>query len=386
MIRKLRLLDFLNPLVSFNLSYLVFISAAPFIFWILEIELGYEKGTYFCIYSYPLFFSFMFILVQALITKNKFKLVKIETKLKPNKFIINSFLGVLGFYMLFYIAGDIPLFHNNAETYRVQFAKGKGTFILLFTALIYYGSLNYIIIKGVNLISIFLILVGLSTILFLGFRSPALYFLIACLLAFSSNNKKLLSRGALNYKLIIILVLLFPISSLIGLYRLGFTLSSSLELLVNMKHLFLVNSDNLNLIISKYNPSDYQYGKSFINDFLVAIPGTNNEFSGVKLKDYLGVNFVGQTMTVTLPGEGYINFGYLGVIMHSIFMGTIISVLNELFRTNNKMTSRFLLIVLNIFCFRIVTGGIMPILIFSIIPIIIIMFLNSFTFKYESIS
>lgn len=383
----MRLFDLMNPIISFNISYLVFISGAPIVFLMLGVDLGYQKDTYLYIYSYPFFCTIAFVFFQLILSNKKLKLNKTDKLLNKNfKYLINFSFGVLGFYYLFYQAGSIPLLSENAETLRVEFSRGKGTKILLFTALIYYGSINYVINKGLNFKSIIIIVLGSSTILFLGFRSPAFYYLISCFLGYNSNNKKYLSKGAFNYKILIILGLLFPVASLIGLYRSGFTLSSSLELFINMKHLFLVNSNNFNLIVEGYRQIDFQYGASFINDFLVGIPGSDNEFSGVKLKKYLGVDFIGQTMTVTLPGEGYINLGGLGVILHSIFLGFIISFLNELFRIKNNTSNRFYLVILNIVSFRIVTGGIMPILIFVAVPIMIITVINSLNFKLNNYS
>jgi hypothetical protein len=344
------------------------------------------KKTLIYIYTVTLFSVRLHLFFFSLfLRKRKFKLNKIKSLTNKNfKYFINFSAGLLGFYYLFYQADSIPLLSDNAETLRVEFSKGKGTKILLFTALIYYGSINYFINNRLNLKSFILILLGTSTILFLGFRSPAFYYLLACFLGYSSNNIKYLTKGTINYKLILILTILFPIASLIGLYRAGFSPSSSLELFINMKHLFLVNSNNFNWIVEGYRETDFQYGASFINDFLVGIPGSNNEFSGVKLKKYLGIDFIGQTMTVTLPGEGFINLGGLGVILHSIILGFIISFLNELFRIKNNTSNRFYLVILNIFCLRIVTGGIMPILIFVVIPIMIIAAINSLSFKHNN--
>ena len=160
---------------------------------------------------------------------SKFKLTEVQVFDNQNcKSVANFSIGILGFYYLFYTGGNIPLLSDNAEIFRIEFSKGKGTQILLFTALIYYGSLNYIIINGLNLKSIIIIVLGSTTILMLGYRSPAFYYLIACFLAFYSNNKSYLNKGKFNYKLILLLLLLLPISAIIGLLRAGFTPTSLL--------------------------------------------------------------------------------------------------------------------------------------------------------------
>ena len=86
-----------------------------------------------------------------------------------------------------------------------------------------------------------------------------------------------------------------------------------------------MNVYNLNEIVS-YFPKrvDFYYGKSFLNDFSVAIPGSKVDFLGKELKNLLELDFAGEGVTVTAPGEGYVNFGIFGVIIHAAFLWFIL--------------------------------------------------------------
>jgi oligosaccharide repeat unit polymerase len=375
MLRKVRFLDPLNPLITFMGSYFIFILLSPLTNLFMGQLSSHKKTTLLYSLAYLLMFCIGFLSAQIAAKNPKNKLQKIDNQNITN-FNIYIFLGLIGFLYLYVSGGAIPLLHETPESFRVSFARGKGEFILISTALLYYGNLKNIIANKTTILTFLKVIVSATFIMFMGWRSPALYFLVACFLATLFRDSFYLSKSRVKLKYILLPPVLLIFSSVIGLLRYGIQPRSILELTINIRHLFRVNFENFHLILTKFRSDDFFLGSSYLNDFLVMIPGLDREFTGNLLKKMLGMKFTGETMTITLPGEAYINFGFMGVFVFAAITGFVISFCNERLRSKNRINDRILLIVLNLFSIRIVTGGITPILIFTVAPILAVMLID----------
>lgn len=98
---------------------------------------------------------------------------------------------------------------------------------------------------------------------------------------------------------------------------------------------FQVGSINLNYVYLVFpDRVDFQYGYTFLINLKMLLPGSDPDFT-LWLKDCIGISFAGGGVTPTLIGEGYINFGFLGIILFSFVVGLIAQKLNYLYFKNN---------------------------------------------------
>ena len=113
--------------------------------------------------------------------------------------------------------------------------------------------------------------------------------------------------------------------------------------------LFRVGSgatDGLHYIIHTYEPRvGLQLGSTIINDIQslfgkLGIPVFSDQSLGQQIaKDLLGQRYNGEQAAVTLAGELYLNFGYLGLIIGSVAIG---SLLQWIYVTSLKSKANFL--------------------------------------------
>ena len=90
------------------------------------------------------------------------------------------------------------------------------------------------------------------------------------------------------------------------------------------------------------------------------LPGTEAKFLGVLLKELLVLEFEGERMTVTSPGEGYVNFGLIGLVIHAVIVAVALSSINYLCIRKRSIIFKFIRIFFVIYSPVLVTGGISP--------------------------
>jgi hypothetical protein len=287
--------------------------------------------------------------------------------------VLNLLLLVALFWFgqYFLKAGGLVIFLENSESLRIKLSSGKGEYILLSTAVLYVD----IFYRRTMRMSIFILFVLLYFILIIGigWRSPGMYFLIWAFLARASKksfNFKIKKRHGIAG------VFLLFASSYVGLIRAGIAVNRIGDLLWNIRHLFTVNISNLEKVVGYTDRTFYRLGWSYLNDLSVALPGLGTKFTGVYMKAWTNSHFEGETMTLTLPGELYLNFGLLGLVSLVLFFPMFIRLTECYLLARGKDIHSFLWVALAIFLFRISTGGIMPILIFQLIPLLLIYFLT----------
>ncbi len=294
------------------------------------------------------------------------------------------------FLLLFYIkAGTIVALEENVEDLRVTTKAGIGKYIVIGNAFFTVSLcfLHALLVK-VNVKKLFkyliYILTFLSFLLLLGtgYRSPFAYMAVSIILTRYFVSEKYEVFKKLSFKFVIFGLLFFAFLLLLGYLR--HEEKFAISVIVFLWG-FLVQVLNLNTIVEAF-PSQFAflYGASFINDFLVSFPGSDRVFLGVYLKELLSLSFKGEGMTVTAPGEGYINFGISGVIYHALLLGLFCGFIYERYCIKRDLGSRVILFLFSINIAKIVTSGIMPAVLFSIAPQLTLAYLFLFIVRHYS--
>ncbi len=97
-----------------------------------------------------------------------------------------------------------------------------------------------------------------------------------------------------------------------------------------------IGSINLNYVYLVFpNKTSFQYGKTYLINFIMLRPGPDDDFT-LWLKKQIGLSFIGGGVTPTLLGEGYMNFGYVGIFLLPFIVGIISNILNQKYMYNKK--------------------------------------------------
>lgn len=362
---------------------------------IFEINLDLNYKTVIVVFLYPIIFLISSHLMINIILLKKPK--KIENRLKFNLSnnkvfyfsILFYFFGIMLFFVTYTKIGYIPALMDNVDGGRVDAKAGLGSFILLGTAFLYTSAIfGFAYFDKLTIIKkFFLVIILISSCIViggLGFRGPVAYLVLYILLVKFFLSKEYINLNKIPYRFFIYGFLFIILLSIIDFVRHGneFSLNSLSQIYWTMT----VNLYNLNNIVIFFENNDFFYGKSFIDDMLVAFPGSDTKFFGVVLKDLLDLDFAGEGMTVTAPGEGYANGGFIGVFFHAIFFGILYGLIYEYLSRKETISSRILMIIIVISFSKVVASGFMPSLIFTIAPtlLISIMFIYLTRMKNEN--
>lgn len=377
------MLNVLNPAVTFMLGYTLF-----FIYPILFVPFGDYFGlslsvdVYKSVFLYALAFVVTNIYVSSMLQRKGMQPSSISYNLSAynvTRLIYFFFIvGFITYILIFYRIGFIPIMHPNAEVVRVTAKQGMGYFYLLGAAFLYVSAAfsaayfhklsrlhNYIFIC-MSLLSFFLIL-GL------GYRGPALMIILTYLYCVYVLNDNFIKKRVISIKLVLSCLLLFVILVVVGIYRhenQDFT-----GIMFRVYWILSVNLSNLNDIVNYFKYNEFRFFSTILNDFLVAVPGFNTQFFGNELKYLLRMNFKGEGVTVTAPGEGYANLGFVGVVIHASILGSLCAFFYRYLIYKGTIVSFLLLAFISLNVWRVAAGGIMPMVIFSLIPILLVFFI-----------
>jgi len=395
--RKIRLLDILHPTIFFIWFYFLYLGFSLglniFLQNISFINLHISSETIFIVLLYPFVFIIASYIFSILLIQKKPMQIKLNLTNDLNRKKVYFFgvffllIGILLFILTYAKIGFIPLFMEDADSGRVSAKAGLGKYILLGTAFIYVSMIfmfsYYNLFNRLKKLSLFIfLLVGSLFIVGIGFRGPVAYLLLYVLLIRFFMSSEYKRRQQIPYRFLFYGIFGLLLLSVADFLRHGN--SFSLDAFAQIYWTITVNLYNLNNIVEHFNSNNYFYGSSFITDSLVAIPGTGEQFLGVKLKDIIGLGFAGEGMTVTAPGEGYVNGGVIGVAFHALFFGLLFGITYEYFSRKNMISQRLLMLIIVISFSKVVVGGFMPMLIFTLIPTLIIALLFIYLTKEKN--
>lgn len=386
--RVFRGLDILNPSSFFIILYVFYLLLAPLINEILKfsfdteiLPIDYNVKSLYILLVFLIFFVFSaYVLTPVLFNYKPLKNRGVTPNLNKKKALIVIILASIIVYLvhLYYFSkiGFLPLLHPDAGMVRVTAKKGYGGLLLLATGLAFTVTMiSSVIYRRSNRLCKFILIlnvVSLAVIVMLvGFRGPAAYLILIFFLSLYFTSDKYYSKFSIGLKWVFYGVLFLIILSLIDYLRYGnsFSISGLFQTFWTMT----VNFYNFNMIYEYYSSHELLYGYSLITDFLVAVPGVPSEFMGVKLVNILNLSFDGEGMTVTAPGEAYLNFGVPGVLLYAILLGLTCELLHYYFTKSGTESAHIYLLFFSFSMSKISVAGIMPTVIFTIIPTVIML-------------
>jgi oligosaccharide repeat unit polymerase len=284
-------------------------------------------------------------------------------------------IGMLSMAVFYAKAGGIPALAPNVEMARVTMKQGLGRYILLGGGFFTLGVIYlHLVLIGKHPRFLLHVLVwgltGVATAVMMGvgFRAPAAFVLVTMLLARVIFSDGYQQRNRLPLRWVIVGVGLFVLLALIGYYRNTgqFTLDVRVVIWPAVVHV-----GNLQTILTEFDNTSFFLGSSFVDDLMAGVPGVPGEFLGDYLKKLFDLEFPGGGITVTAPGEAYVNFGMPGVVLHAVVMGLFAGGVYETLAGTKDVHSRILLLLVSLNMARMVTSGIVPILYFSFLPALI---------------
>lgn len=283
------------------------------------VQIGYLMQDYYSYYeslskvSQNIIMMYNFIMPVIIylgFNKKKIKVTELKQVQYQRSWIFLLFLaGVAAISLFFLSVGSIPLFASDGENFRVEAVQGRG-FLVIIAATCFQVS-TVLAYKKTD--RIMFVMVGVPLLLGTGFRSSALSLILLSFLVYQVGY----GRRFLLKSVFIVIFLLF-LYALIGVIR------SSTNWQFNTLYMpimwrFYVNSSNFNMIVERYPINELQLGLSFFKDFSVILPGAQKSFM-LQLKDIMNVYFAGGSITPTVFGEGYYNWGLIGAILWPILV------------------------------------------------------------------
>jgi oligosaccharide repeat unit polymerase len=378
--RRFALFNLLHPASFFMGFYLVFLVLGPvfLLFFPQNLPLEIEHETLGVILLYGACFLLASVSVPMLFGVRPARTARVELSGLYGWWTVGMLLWSIGMLsmMVFYAkAGGVPALAANVEMARVTMKQGLGRYILLgggfFTLGLIYLHLT-LIGKYHRPWAHMLVwaMTGVAALMLMGvgFRAPAAFMLVTTLLArviFSDGYQK---RSRLQLRWVVLGIGLFIVLALVGYYR------NTGQFMLDLKVIIwpaVVHVGNLQTILAEFDNTSHFLGSSFVHDLMVGVPGVPGEFLGDYLKKLFELEFPGGGITVTAPGEAYVNFGIPGVVLHAVFMGLFAGGAYEILAKRNDAQSRILLLLVSLNMARMVTSGIVPIMYFGFLPAVI---------------
>lgn len=277
-------------------------------------------------------------------------------------------LGAVGVALFIVKCGGILWLRSDFDDFRINTRAGIGWLVLLSIVFTTYATIAlfsyYLILKRLNWLACLVALLGVLLLLQFGNRAPGFEVVVCCGFIFCWHRWRkipilLLFSGG---------VLIFVLLGVMQVVRQGISGDFLMVMLQSIWRPF-VNIQNFDLIVNSF-PSrvDFLQGQSFLMDLAVLAPGYQANF-GSWLKDELGLDFTGGSVTVTHLGELYANFGILGVLAGSFLLGVALDLLSQYSRRFYRdYTSYPLIFAIAITCKAIVSSGFVSPVLYIMVP------------------
>jgi oligosaccharide repeat unit polymerase len=280
-------------------------------------------------------------------------------------------IGVAIHLAYFARVGFIPALHPDAASVRVSAKQGSGALVIVATAFLYSAIIVWFSYwNQTGFISRVLTTAGLTiavgVIAGVGFRGPAGYALLAAVFSIVFHGNKYSKYKRISVGLLLWGAILIVVMTVLDRVRYGE--GFHFEQILHLAWTLLVNPANLTALIEHFDSHDFLYGSSFLSDLYAAIPGLNGSFLGVHLKEQLGMTFIGEGFTVTVVGEGYVNGGTWGVVLHAFLLGILLEAAYQALARRGSQTDAMFLILLTLSASRIPVAGVTPIIFFMFAP------------------
>lgn len=382
--RKIRLFNVLHPAIFFLVAFVFFLMLYPFF---LERYFPFFETTaktnallvvYLLAFILAAHFAPNFLLVRTFPKlKDVVPNVRMDLKYWKRAFYL-FFVSGIAMYLFVYLfkMKTIPIFLDDLESARVGAKAGLGKYILIGNALIsvslvYRFAVEKFVLNKIKLISIVYLLVGVFFVMGIGFRGPAAYLVVSCFLAYLIFTQKYLNRQGISFRYILTGILFIVFLSLLGYYR--HTGEFSFRAIGSTAWTTAVNVSNLEAIVYNTDNHDgFYYGQTVLKDLGMTIGLHEEGFTGVVLKEKYRLKFEGEGMTITSPGEAYMNFGWFGILIHAMFLGTFAGFFYEIVIRSGKLSWFVILVLFSLNFSRLAVGGIVAPGLFFLVPQLIL--------------
>ncbi|GEM_PF-5899065 len=321
------------------------------------------------------------ILTTDILKKQMFLSDVVSAKLivKNTKYIPNGKLFIYVGFMLFAIyylsVGNIPLLVSGADDFRVEALKGKGYIFLVGYAFIFNGLVfNFFcnFKRGKLRESYLLFILSIIIILGSGYRGNAFKILLLLIVLYVFSKYKRIKV----VKTSILILILFSLVAIVGFFRSSGQVNITLDIIVRVTlWRFFVNIYNLQNISNYVLYNSILMGKTYIMDLKTLLPGYQMSSSNY-MKNVLGLKFTGGGITPTIFGESLINFGvFYGTICIFLVFVAVKALQNHYMKKihlNQRFLSLHLIIVIAYSIDPLIGSGIMPMILFSLLPMLLI--------------
>ncbi|SDD71893.1 oligosaccharide repeat unit polymerase [Pricia antarctica] len=382
--RKIRLFNVLHPAIFFLVAFVFFLMFYPFAleryfpFFDTTLKTRGLLATYLIVFILAAHLAPIYLLVKTFPNlKDMVTHVRMDIKYWKRAFYLFFLSGVaLYLFIYFFKMGTIPIFLDDLESARVGAKAGLGKYILIGNALIsvslvYRFAIEKFVLNKIKLISILYLLVGVFFVMGIGFRGPAAYLVVSCFLAYLIFTQKYLEEQGISFRYILTGIFFIVFLSLLGYYR--HTGELSYRAIGSTAWTTAVNVSNLeDIVYNTDKTDDFYYGQTVLSDLGMAAGLHEKGFTGVILKDKYQLEFEGEGMTITSPGEAYMNFGWFGIVLHALFLGTLAGLFYEIIIRSGKLSWFVILVLFSLNFSRLAVGGIVAPGLFFLVPQLIL--------------
>lgn len=308
---------------------------------------------------------YSFVLKGKVINTNSYRLNnQISYRSENLIFIILSII----LFLYFLYATGFNFLNPEHHFDRVSKQAGFGYLKILIISLIFVSTPLFFY-NNISLgIKIVLFLISLIILLGFGFRAQAIKFMLLLFFSYYAITKKDLQLK----KLFIIGLSLYSLIVIIGILRLGITENYLDFFLRRFLWRPFITLDNFNALYESFNQDsvEFLYGKSILYDLSTVIPGAGKS-SLVYYNELVGaIDFKGATITPSINGILYSNFGLLGVIILTPIIPFFFLIVGAYLYNKKSITKdRLILYIFVIISIKgTATTGIILSIIFQIIP------------------
>lgn len=389
--------NFFNPISYSTIIYIFFSFLGNCIYTQVELysnsfAIFYISNTYLIFHAIGIY-TFSILNGTFVMWNKKYAILHINKILNlqsKQKFDIYIYLLIGGSLLLFihyiFVIGDIPLFRDDVEDFRVTSKAGRGQFLMLGTDFILLGCIIYALrlVKNKSYFQVSSIIIIPLTIFLLalsGYRSNSFLIMVIIFTCYQIHKKRYFS----HYYTIFGIFVMFLFVAITTALRWGsegidyLTQAESADLALLYFSRSLAANTGLEEVFDKFrHTGDLLWGKSYYLDIITLLPGEQPNF-GLWLKEYLGMNFRGGSVMINEAGIYYINFGYLGVAFFSFMNSFFLSV----FYKYSITRVRGLLSLSSLLIIGLTVSGLGDISTF-LYTTSILLFLNYFIFKIFS--
>ena len=300
-----------------------------YLFFFVQIGLLFQK-YYYTLLNETLQIVMIYNLMGPVVLFVLYKYTKtpsselVEKQIDQHWVTILFWVGIAAAAIFFISVGRISLFAEDAENFRVEAISGRGFLILIASA-----SFNVsVLLTSNNKKRIARLFFASLMLMGTGFRGQVLSLLLVAYITYwiGKGKRYILSAG-------IFIVLLGALYSILGVTRKGIYWTYKTLYMPAIWRIY-VNSNNFNDIVKYFSSHKlYFYGRSIFMDLAIVLPGAQKSFM-MQLKETMGYMYAGGTLTPSVFGEGFANFGTIGAMVWSILILVVIVTIDRKLKKN----------------------------------------------------